>query len=86
MLADNRTELNKGDACVWKLSLSVCLALFSIGELNAEPIRWTVGVATVDITPDYPVRLNGFGFRREESEGVRQRIHAKALAIGNSDE
>ncbi|MCA9047231.1 MAG: hypothetical protein KDA89_00785, partial [Planctomycetaceae bacterium] len=31
---------------------------------------YQVGVSTVDITPDYPIRLNGFGNRREESEGV----------------
>ena len=40
-----------------------------------------VGVAKVDITPDYPIRLSGFGFRRAESEGVTHRIWAKALAI-----
>jgi len=40
-----------------------------------------VGVAKVDITPDYPVRLSGFGFRREESGGVTHPIGAKALAI-----
>src|SRR5881394_3979682 len=43
----------------------------------------SVGVAKVDITPDYPVRLSGFGFRRTESEGVTQRIWAKALALNN---
>src|SRR6516225_4081596 len=46
----------------------------------------SVGVARVDITPDYPVRLSGFGFRRTESEGVRQKIWAKALAIGTDAE
>jgi hypothetical protein len=40
-----------------------------------------VGVAAVDITPDYAVRLSGFGFRRAESEGVTQRIWAKAIAF-----
>lgn len=43
-----------------------------------------VGVAQVDITPDYPVRLSGFGFRRTESEGVTQKIWAKAMIIGDS--
>lgn len=43
--------------------------------------RYEVGVAQVDITPDYPIRLSGFGFRRAESEGVTQRIYAKAMAI-----
>ncbi|MGE5191852.1 MAG: PVC-type heme-binding CxxCH protein [Deltaproteobacteria bacterium] len=50
------------------------------GEVRA------VGVARVDITPDYPVRLSGFAFRRAESEGVRQKIWAKALAIGADDD
>jgi neutral ceramidase len=45
-----------------------------------------VGVAQVDLTPDYPVRLNGYGGRRQESEGVEQRIRAKALAIGGDAE
>lgn len=43
-----------------------------------------VGVAKVDITPDYPVRLNGFGFRRTESEGVTQPLWAKALAFADA--
>lgn len=47
---------------------------------------WQVGVARVDVTPDYPIRLNGFGFRRAESEGVTQRIWAKALALGGGDQ
>jgi putative membrane-bound dehydrogenase-like protein len=45
------------------------------------PDVFDVGVAAIDITPSYPVRLSGFGFRRTESEGVTQRIRAKALAI-----
>jgi putative membrane-bound dehydrogenase-like protein len=42
---------------------------------------YSVGVAKVDITPGYPIRLSGFSFRKTESEGVSQRIWAKALAI-----
>ncbi|HWB04120.1 MAG TPA: neutral/alkaline non-lysosomal ceramidase N-terminal domain-containing protein [Verrucomicrobiales bacterium] len=49
---------------------------------SEEPNAIPAGVAVVDITPDYPVRLSGFGFRRMESEGITQRIHAKALAFG----
>ncbi len=45
-----------------------------------------VGVAQIDITPDYPIRLNGYGSRRTVSEGIIQRIYAKALVIGNDDE
>lgn len=48
---------------------------------GAEPTQYRAGVAQVDITPDYPIRLSGFGFRRQESEGVTQRIWTKALAV-----
>ncbi|MDZ4290282.1 MAG: neutral/alkaline non-lysosomal ceramidase N-terminal domain-containing protein, partial [Prosthecobacter sp.] len=41
-----------------------------------------IGVAKVDITPEYAIRLSGYGNRREESEGVALRIWAKALAFG----
>jgi lysophospholipase L1-like esterase len=42
----------------------------------------SVGVAKRDITPDYPVRLSGYGGRREPNKGVLQHIYAKALAFG----
>jgi hypothetical protein len=42
-----------------------------------------VGVARVDITPSYPIRLNGYSDRKSESEGVEEKIFAKALAIGD---
>ena len=45
-----------------------------------------IGVAEVDITPDYPIRLSGYGSRREESDGIIQPIWAKALAIGDDTE
>ncbi|GIW93962.1 MAG: hypothetical protein KatS3mg110_2003 [Pirellulaceae bacterium] len=48
--------------------------------------EYRAGVARVDITPDYPIRLNGFGFRRAESEGIYQRIWAKAIAIQYRDD
>lgn len=50
---------------------------------NSQP-PIAVGAAAIDITPDYPVRLTGYGNRKSESEGVAVRIHARALAIGGS--
>lgn len=44
-----------------------------------------VGVAVLDITPAYPIRLMGYGSRRTESEGVASRLKARALAIGADD-
>ena len=76
------------------LPLALCLALAALSACThtppapapasapvSSPTR-PVGVAEVDITPDYSVRLNGYGGRRLESEGIEQRIRAKALAIG----
>jgi len=63
----------------------ICLSFLLLpGELLAQPEPVLVGVAKIDITPDYPIRLAGYGFRRTESEGVIQKIWAKALVIGNN--
>jgi putative membrane-bound dehydrogenase-like protein len=56
-------------------------AALPVCTLAKVPDAYEVGVAKIDITPSYPIRLSGFGFRRTESEGVTQRIWAKALAI-----
>ncbi|WP_417735917.1 neutral/alkaline non-lysosomal ceramidase N-terminal domain-containing protein [Rosistilla oblonga] len=60
----------------------VLLSTVTFGQSDAI---YQVGFAKVDITPDYPVRLNGFGFRREESEGVSQSVFARAMAISQTD-
>ena len=48
----------------------------------AKDTFYPVGAAQVDITPEYPIRLNGYGARLKESEGVDQHLFAQALAIG----
>ena len=63
------------------LPLLLALCGFLNAEQPAGDLVRNVGIARVDITPDFPVRLNGFGGRRDESEGVRQQLWAKALAI-----
>lgn len=50
---------------------------------RASPLM--VGAAKLDITPDYPIRLSGYGSRKKESEGIALRLFAKALAIGSDD-
>ncbi|MBX9792637.1 MAG: HEAT repeat domain-containing protein [Pirellulales bacterium] len=62
------------------------LTLTAAAASAAEPATYMVGVAKVDITPDFPVRLNGFAGRLEESSGVTQPIYAKALAFGADEE
>lgn len=60
------------------------IALLALGvvdrALSADTVP--VGVADVDITPETPVRMYGYGARKTESEGVAGRLRAKALAIG----
>jgi len=53
--------------------------------LAGEPAQVPVGVAVVDITPDYPIRLVGYGSRKTESEGIASRLKARALAIGDDN-
>ncbi|MCH8293793.1 neutral/alkaline non-lysosomal ceramidase N-terminal domain-containing protein [Candidatus Poribacteria bacterium] len=65
------------------LTILIGYSLF-IGVAHADGGFANVGVAQVDITPDYPIRLSGYGGRRTESEGVTQRIWAKALAIDDA--
>src|SRR5690242_6749402 len=62
--------------------------LLSLTAFAADPAPTTrqAGAAAVDITPDYPVRLSGYGSRREVNQGVAQHIFAKALAIGSDEE
>lgn len=44
-----------------------------------------IGVAKVDTTPDYPVRMAGYADRVKESEGIAGRLKAAALAIGGDE-
>jgi putative membrane-bound dehydrogenase-like protein len=63
---------------LYLLAIACCSSIAAAQDYN-------IGVASVDITPDYPVRLSGFGFRREPSEGAMQKIWAKALVIADTE-
>jgi hypothetical protein len=71
--------------CLCLTSLIAEALTFSPAAASTEA-TYSVGVAAVDVTPDYPIRLNGFGGRRTESEGITQPIWAKALAIGSDED
>ena len=73
-------------ACSFLFAPLVLVAAMAVEVEAAKETSYSVGVADVDITPNYPIRLNGFGFRRSESEGVTQPIWAKAIAIGTDEE
>src|SRR5262249_10201496 len=67
------------------VALSFAIPAVADGGAGPAGDLRSVGVAKIDITPDYPVRLSGFASRRNESEGVRQKIWAKALAISTDE-
>ena len=73
---------------LWPYSLLVLPLLMccALPGQAAKPTYYSVGAASVDITPDYPIRLSGYGARTKESEGIDQRIFAQALAIGTDHE
>ncbi len=65
---------------------TVAWLLLAAAFASPRPIRaddYRVGVGRIDVTPDFPVRLNGFRSRRADGEAteVSQRIWAKALVI-----
>ena len=46
-----------------------------------------IGIASIDITPQHPVWLTGYGNRDHRSEGVYQPLIAGAISIaGDTDE
>ena len=61
--------------------LSVLLHLCLAATAYAIPI----GAAKLDITPDYPTLLAGYGSRTTPSEGVDERLWARALAMGKAN-
>ena len=63
------------------LLLVVLLPCFANVQSSQAAPALRVGVARADITPEYPVRLSGYGNRRAEHEGVAQHLWAKALAF-----
>ena len=62
----------------------LALAILATAAAGFAPAEETIalGVGRIDITPEGPIRLTGYSSRKTESEGVAQRLWAKALAIG----
>src|SRR4051812_38278846 len=69
----------------------ICSALLSficfLPSAEAQEAKTIpIGVGRIDITPDTPIRMTGYAGRKTESEGVEQRLWAKALAWGSDAE
>lgn len=77
-----RHKTNRIVACV----IMALLGAYAWGAEAAETgpaIR--AGVASMDITPEMPIRLSGYAARQEEAHEVKQPLHAKALALEAED-
>lgn len=75
-------------ACRWRRFVTAwCFAitLSLLSHLTAAETLYQIGLGRADITPDFPVRLSGFGGRREEATVVRQPLSAKAMAFRKAD-
>ncbi len=59
-------------------------ALLLDGQLDSAEVG-QAGAARVDITPEGPIRLSGYGGRTAPSEGVEDRIFARTLALKDPD-
>ncbi len=60
---------------------------FAQKNTGSPPAAMEVGVASIDITPDGPIRLSGYADRdKSESNGIIHRLWAKALAFGSDDQ
>ena len=65
------------------LLMSACAGQRRLSSTESDLIP--VGVARIDITPEEPIRLSGYGSREAPSEGIAQRLWAKALAFGDGE-
>ncbi|MBI2924516.1 MAG: neutral/alkaline non-lysosomal ceramidase N-terminal domain-containing protein [Verrucomicrobia bacterium] len=91
-LSQTENPLSRGRLCGLKAALlgllSAICGLLRCGTAFAadQEAARQIGVARIDITPAYPIRLTGYAVRKTESEGTAQKLWAKALAIGSDQE
>ncbi len=72
--------MNKNRAFQFAAVLAALLSSQSAAQIR-NPGAWKAGVAKIAITPSEPIWLAGFGSRNHPSEGVREEIYVKALAL-----
>ena len=69
------------------LSILVLLAFVEVSfgqKINSSHVMMDAGVSSINITPEWPVRLAGFAVRsKAEAEGTLLQLNAKALALGS---
>jgi len=63
------------------LAVILCLAVLPSQSRGADGLR--AGTARIDITPNKPVKMAGYGSRTALSEGVHDPLSARAIAFEN---
>ncbi len=80
-------EMKSSSAKNWVITfLCILLVIDSVHaqNVNAGKNLLDAGVSTINITPEWPVRLAGFAIRsKDAAEGTLLQLNAKALALGN---
>jgi len=82
--------VNVNDMKSMVLSLLLVIVTVSAVRAGEEPDavlapEWKAGVASAVITPERPLRMAGYGGRKEPAEGTEQDLFAKSLAIEDRD-
>lgn len=72
-------------AAVFCVSLSATSVGQAQADAKAEPYPWKASHASIDITPQKPVWMAGYASRKSPSDGVRQAIFAKCIAVEDAD-
>src|SRR3954470_1265248 len=65
---------------IWVVLAAMTIGTFVTRASAAGP-AFEAGVAKVDVTPQAPVRMSGYGNRDHPSEGVETKLHARAMAL-----
>ena len=68
------------------LLMAVAIPSFTTVKGPAKKTFIEVGISKVEITPEVPMRLSGYGSRTDVYDSVGQKLWAKALVIGSDDE
>lgn len=78
--------MNRTAGCVWLTTVAAWLVGSSMAPTGISRQKppangWMAGVARVNVTPREPIFMKGYGSRTKPSEGVRQDLYVKALAL-----
>ena len=69
----------------WLIGLAATVGCTEARGQVLPPDTVPVGVGSIDITPESPVRMYGYAARKVESAGVAGPLTAKALVIGSDE-